>query len=344
MKFKYLTTILVAAFLALTATADTVTTKDGSTLSGTITLIDKGVIHLDTPYAGKLELKQEEVASIESTSPLNFRLDDGVNVSGTVTPKDNETLEIRSDDKKEKTSIDQIAASWTPDKVDPEIERNRRKWRNDFAADLNGRTGNVERFNFGAELDLRLKGPFDELYLGFDYEQGEQDGEKTADRALGQAGYERFSKKKVGWFVRTILETDPINGISLRSNTSNGISYRLINDEVQTLVVRGGLGYRYTEFEDDSIDNESTITIDPGLTHTYRHKDLFYLENELSYSPAVDDFSSYTAVHDSSIRLPIGNEGSFWIRAGIRHEYESQTTADEKLDTNYYSQFVYSWK
>ena len=118
----------------------------------------------------------------------------------------------------------------------------------------------------------------------------------------------------------------------------------MINNEVQSLIVRGGLGYRYTEFEDDTIDNESTITIDPGLTHTYKYKDLLYLENELSYSPALDDFGNYTVVHDSSIRLPIGNDGSFWIRMGVRNEYESQTTANEKLDTNYYSQFIYNWK
>ncbi len=343
MKRHYLTLILATLFSILNVFADTVVTKEGSTLNGTITLIDQGVIYLDTPYAGKLKLKQEDVASFESATPLNFRLNDGKSILGTVT-KNNKTLKIRSDDTTEKTSVEQIAASWAPDETDPEIERNRRKWKNEFAADVNGRTGNVERYNFGAELDLRLKGPDDELHLGLDYEQGEQDGRKTADRKLGQLGYERFNKNKVGWFTRSILETDPINGIELRSTSSYGISYRLINNEVQTFVVRGGLGYRYTEFEDGDPENESTLTVDPGIFHTYKYKDLFYIENELSYSPALDNFNNYTGFHDSSIRLPIGNDGRFWVRAGVRHEYESQTSAAEQLDTNYYSQFIYSWK
>ena len=344
MRFKFCTTILAVLFLSLTAFADTIRTKDGSILNGKITLIDKGVINIETSYAGKLKLKQENIVSFESDSPLNFRLKSGTVLSGIVTSTNKKTLRIQHEGEPKETSTDQIAASWTLDKIDPEIERNRRKWRNNFAVNLNGRTGNVERFNFGAELDLRLKSPFDEIYFGFDYEQGEENGNKTADRVLGQGSYERFNKMKVGWFARSVLEQDPLNGISIRSTTSNGVSYRLINNDVQTLVVRGGLGYRYTEFENDDRDNESTVTLEPALAHTYKFKDWFYLENEINYSPAIEDFSNYTATHDSSIRIPIGTNESFLIRIGVRNEYESQTSAAEKLDTNYYSQLIYSWK
>ena len=339
-----ITAILVTISLALTLAADTVTTTDGSTLNGEITLIDKDIVHIKTTYAGTLKLDQKMVASIESDAPLNFRLKNGTTLSGTVTSKNKKVLSIHDEGGIQETSTDQIVASWTLDKIDPEIERNKRKWKNDFAIDLTGRTGNVERFNLNAKLDLRLKGPFDEIHFGFDYELGEQNKERTEDRTLTRASYERFNKNKLGWFARTILEQDPINGINIRSTTTYGASLRLINNEAQSLVFRGGLGYRYTEFENGDLDNESTFTIEPGLTHTYRYKDWFFLENNLYYSPALHDFDNYNATHDSSIRLPMGNSESFWIRIGIRHEYESQTSADENLDTNYYSQLVYSWK
>ena len=344
MRLKHFTIILATISLALTLVADTVTTTDGSTLKGKITLIDEGIVYIETTYAGTLKLDQETVASIESDAPLNFRLKDGTTLSGTVTSKDKKALNIHDEGGAQKTSADQIVASWTPDKIDPEIERNKRKWKNDFAVDLTGRTGNVERFNFGAQLDLRLKGPLDEIHLGFDYELGEQNKERTEDRTLLRASYERFNKDKLGWFIRTIWEQDPINGIDVRSTTTYGASYRLINNEAQTLVVRGGLGYRYTEFEDNDLKNESALTIEPGLAHTYRYKDWFFLENNIYYSPALNDLENYNATHNSSIRLPMGNSESFWIRMGIRHEYESQTSANENLDTTYYSQLVYSWK
>lgn len=344
MRLKYFAPILATIYLVSSVLADTVTTKNGSVLNGTITLIDEGVIHIETSYAGKLQLKQENVASFESDTPLNLRLNDGTTLSGTVAAKNKNTLSIKNETGTEKILADQIVTGWTPDKIDPEVERNQRKWKNNFAVDLNGKTGNVEQYNFGLELNFRLKGPNDEAYFGFDYEEGEQDGNKTADRIVGQASYERFSKDALGWFARTILEQNGITGIDVRSTTSYGASYRLINSDAQSLVIRGGLGYRYTEFEGDDLDNESTVTIEPGLTHTYKYKEWLYLENDINYSPAIDDFNNYNLIHDSSIRLPIGNSKSFWVRMGVRNEYQSQTSADENLDTNYYSQFVYSWK
>ena len=68
------------------------------------------------------------------------------------------------------------------------------------------------------------------------------------------------------------------------------------------------------------------------------------MENSLYYSPTFDDFGDYRAVHDSSLKIPVGNGESFWIRMGIKNEYESQTSAEEKLDTSYYTKLVYSWK
>ena len=266
MSYRLFQIILVAFLLLKVTIADTITTTDGSQLNGTITLIDQGMIHIETAFAGKLKLKQETVASFETTNPRVLRLKDGVTVTGTVTAKDTAELNILTNDATVAINTEQISASWTPDATDPEIVRNQRKWKNDLAVNLNGRTGNVERFNFGAQLDFRLKGAIDETRVGFVFEQGEENGNKTQDRVLGQVGYERFNKggRKLGWFIRSILETDPINDVQTRSSTSNGVSYRFINREVQTLIIRSGLGYRFTEFETDRSNNESTVIFKPG--------------------------------------------------------------------------------
>ncbi|MBL6913696.1 MAG: hypothetical protein ISR40_08605, partial [Puniceicoccaceae bacterium] len=53
---KLIRKILFATLLTSTlASADIVRTLDGAQLTGTITLIDQGVIHLDTTYAGTLK-------------------------------------------------------------------------------------------------------------------------------------------------------------------------------------------------------------------------------------------------------------------------------------------------
>lgn len=336
--------LIVASLVTLFANADTVTTKDGSTLNGTITLIDKGEIHIDTTYAGKLTLRQDEVATFETETPVVVRLESGTTMLGPVTASSDGTLKIKSEDGVLETSTSKIAASWAATDADPEIDRNSRKWRYDFALNLSGKKGNTDKFHLGTELDVRLKGPDDELHFGFEYEQGEENDNKTDDRALGRIGYERFSPKNIGWYVHNALETDKISDIYMRSTTGGGASYRVINNDAQTLIVRGGLGYRFTDFETENRDNDSSATFETSLDHSYQYKDLCWLENKLYYSPALDDFGNYRAIHDSSLKIPVGNGKSFWIRIGIKNEYESQTSAEEKLDTSYYTKLIYSWK
>ncbi|MFQ3226191.1 MAG: hypothetical protein ACI8Z5_002463 [Lentimonas sp.] len=340
---KYSTVISILAIATASAVADTITTKDGSTLNGTITLIDKGKIHIDTKYAGKLTLKQEEVATFQTEEPIIVRLESGTKMAGPVIASADGKLKIQSEDGVLETNTSKIAASWALDAVDPEIDRNSRKWQYDVALNLSGKKGNTDKFHFGTDVDIRLKGPDDELRFGMEYEQGDENDNKTDDRALGRIGYERFNAENIGWYVHTALETDKISDIYFRSSTGGGASYRWINNDAQTLIVRGGLGYRFTEYEGDR-DNDSSATIETGLEHTYKFHDFLFMENKLYYSPTLEDFGDYRAVHDSSLKIPVGNGESFWIRMGIKNEYESQTSAEEKLDTSYYTKLVYSWK
>ncbi|MDG1669073.1 MAG: DUF481 domain-containing protein [Opitutae bacterium] len=341
---QFLTSTLLTAFTILSICADSVTTKDGSVLNGTITLIDQGDIHIETAYAGTLILKQNEVETLQTDSPVVIRLQSGTKMTGPVTASSGGKLKIESADGVLETSTSKIAATWAPGSTDPEIERKSRKWTYELAANLSGKSGNTDKFHLGTELDVSLKGPDDELSFGFEYEQGDENDNKTDDRALGSISYESFNPKNVGWYVQSALETDKISDIYFRSTTGGGIAYRLINQNAQTLVARSGLGYRFTDFESDGVDNESSATLEAGLEHTYKYKDLCYLENKFYYSPAIDDFGNYRAIHDSSLRIPVGNGESFWIRMGIKNEYESETSADEKMDTSYYTKLIYSWK
>ncbi|MFW6217793.1 MAG: DUF481 domain-containing protein [Verrucomicrobiota bacterium] len=211
---------LIALALTLTAAhapADTVLTTDGARLTGTITLIDKGTIHLDTPYAGSLKIDQEQVASFETKEPVFVRLQSGTVMSGPVQSSGNGKLKIRSQDGVLETDTARVTASWSPDAEDPEVVRNRREWRYDASLDLTGRSGNTDKFAFGAGLNAQLKGPDDTLAFFFEYEQADTEGEKTEDRTAGGASYESFFSRIVGWYARTELEQDRIDAMLRRA-------------------------------------------------------------------------------------------------------------------------------
>lgn len=340
---KGITLALLALLSKHISTADEVITTDGARLVGNITLIDKGSIHLDTSYAGTLKISQEQVASFSTEQPRVVRLESGTIMAGPIESSNNGKLKITSEDGVLETSTSKVAASWSPGAEDPEVVRNRREWRYDAHLDLTGRDGNTDKFRLGTGLEAQLKGPDDTLAFFFEYEQAEEEDLKTEDRAAGGASYESFFSKILGWYARTELETDAIDNVKLRSTSAGGLSYRLINKDKQSLVLRSGLGYRYTAFDDDSED-ESSATIDFGLAHSYEYKGIFVMKNDLTYVPALDDFGNYRVVHDSGVEIPIGSSDNWKLRMGIKNEYESQSTTDEKLDTFYYTRMIYSWR
>ena len=337
--FCLLATLGIVSF----SCADTLRTIDGAVLTGTITLIDKGVIHLNTTYAGSLQIKQDQVASFESDAPRTVRLKSGAVMIGPITSDGANTIRIRSEDGVLETSTAKIAAAWQPSSEDPEIVRERRVWRYSASFDLTGKKGNTDKYQVGTSLVADLKGRDDTLRFFLEYEQAETNGARTEDRTAGGASYEAFFREVHGWYLRTELESDPIDKVDLRSTTGGGFSYRMINREQKTLVARTGLGYRFTAFDDDS-ENESSATLDLGLAYTYRFNETFKMKNELKFVPAIDDFSNYRFIHDSGIEVPVGSGEKWKIRIGLKNDYHSQTTAEEKLDTSYYTKMIYSWE
>ncbi|TVP75928.1 MAG: DUF481 domain-containing protein [Puniceicoccaceae bacterium] len=334
--------LLAALFIQSIALADRVRTIDGAELTGTITLIDKGVIHLKTSYAGTLKIQQDQVASFESDEPRVVRLASGTVMAGPISSDAQGKLRIQSEDGVLETETAKVTTAWSPGSEDPEVVRNRREWRYQASLDLTGRSGNTDRFALGTSLRAELKGPNDALAFFFDYEQAEENNNKTEDRIAGGGSYESFFSKILGWYVRTELETDRIDNVKLRSTNAGGLSYRLINEDHQSLVFRSGLGYRFTSFTSDR-DDESDATLDFGLAHSYRYNQMFRMKNDLTFVPAIEDFSNYRVVHDSGIELPVGSGDNWKLRFGVRNEYLSKPAADKKLDTSYYTRMIYSW-
>ena len=344
---------LLAALLPLAvvpANADIVRTSDGARLTGSIQRIEGGILYLSTPYAGDLEIAQAKVASFSTEEPVFVRLQSGTVMAGPVESSADGALRIRSEDGTLNTSMDRVAASWSPSGEDPRIlqmraerEELKRKWSYEAGADLFGQEGNSDEFALGINFEAKLKSPNDTLRFYGEYEQREKSSETTEDRAAGGMSYEAFFSKIFGWYARTELETDAIDRVDLRSTTAGGASYRLINNENQTLVARSGLGYRYTAY-DTARDDESDATLDFGLDHTFRFKDRMFMENTLSYVPSLDDFGDYRVVHDSGVEVPVGSSKNWKLRMGVKNEYESEPEAEENLDTTYYTRMIYSWE
>ena len=318
------------------SSADLIKIEDGSMISGKVTGFDAKTISLKTDFAGTIKIDRDKVVSIKSKEVFSLKLKGGKNASGSIS-SDGKKIRIAED--KNVSSIDfSEVVSINP--VSAKIPG--RKWSFNTGFDLLGKQGNTEELSLGANLVVLRKGPKDELKFNLEYEDREKNTEKTADRIGGGVAYEYFFKDSLGWYLRSELESDDVTAVNLRSTTGAGASYRLLNRDKQTLVARSGLGYRFTDY-DTGKKEESSMTLDLGVTHKYQLNDSISLSTDLSYVPGIGGSGNNRFVHDSAMVMPVGTSGKWSLKMGVKNEYETEPAVLEKLDTTYYSRMSFSW-
>lgn len=108
------------------------------------------------------------------------------------------------------------------------------------------------------------------------------------------------------------------------------------------LELRSGFDYCHEKFNDGI--TEQTPTIDFGLAHDWQFISLERMKNNMTYTPAIDDFNDYLITHDSGIETPLGLSEYWQLRLGLSNDYKSLPADDRKhLDTSYYSKLQLAW-
>ena len=223
-----------------------------------------------------------------------------------------------------------------------QIAENERKWKFVAAADIAGKSGNSDRFATRLSGIATLEGKTDKLMFYGSVDKAEENSNTTADEIKGGIDYSSFFTETWSWYVRGEMEKDEIEQLDLRTTAAFGIGKHLIRKKDQELEFRGGLAYRFENYQDGS-KVES-----PGLDLAFiHHKDFTWgvMKNLLLFNPSFEDFANYRAYHESSLELPLGT-GEFWkLGIGVSNDYNSEPIAGLKaMDTTYFTRLLLSWK
>ncbi|EDY81843.1 hypothetical protein VDG1235_1463 [Verrucomicrobiia bacterium DG1235] len=339
---------LLAVASSKFAFGGTVQTKDGSFISGKILSIEEGAIKIETSFAGTIEVKQSDVSNFSTEDTINLSTSDGNTLVGTVEGSGDELL-VSTEGGSFETRTDQISHAWQPGQDSPadralkaQADASKRSWKYNASVDISGKSGNSDRsaMRIGASATLQSSEDRLRFYLGID--KGKENDSTTADEIKGGIDYSAFFSDTFSWYARTELETDDIELLDLRSTTAFGIGKHVLQEDDQSLEVRGGLAYRFESFQDGS-EVES-----PGLDLSLIHsKDFTWgsLNNLLNYNPSFEDFGNFRVYHESSLDLPVGT-GEFWtLRVGLSNDYNSEPLPGLKeMDTTYFTRLLLKWK
>lgn len=350
-----LAALVCATLLVANLSADVVETKNGARIVGKVLRISDGAIAIETTYAGTLAIKQSEVSTLTTDTPVAVRLASGTRMDGKVTGGPDGSLQIAGSDGTITTTIGKVAASWTAGGKDPEISAMERHWTYEAAADVTGKNGNKEQLGTAASIRAVLKTKQDTLQFYSAYDRQETDDVKSADQFKAGVDYQNNFKGKSSWYVRDEGGFDRVKEIELYNVAGAGFGYDLIKEAKHLLTTRAGLSYRYEGYKRTGTDDVNSSGLDFGLAHELT-RDTWKLVNRLSYVPSFDDFANYRANHESYVEVPL-TAPNWKVRFGVSNDYNShpgfkaendpatgQPIPIEKMDTSYFIRLVLSWR
>jgi hypothetical protein len=335
--------LVLACGIALgSAFADTVETKNGSRLVGTITKIDSGEVFLKTDYAGDLVIKQVNVSSISTDAPISVRLQTGTVMQGTLS-NDAGALKITGSDGQITTSVDKVAATWAAGAEDPQTAALRRQWAYEAAVDITGKTGNSEHIGTRFNGRATLKAPKDTFLLYTAYNRQVTDKIKSADQFKAGIDYQNNFSGKTSWYIRDEGGFDRIKDIDLYNVAAFGLGYDVLKEPKHLLTLRGGISYRYEGYGNPATEDVSGAGLDLGLNHEWEFESS-RLVNRLTIVPTFEDFGNFTLAHESYYEVPL--QSPAWrLRLGISNDYTSEPGIGiEKMDTTYFTRLVLTWQ
>ncbi len=332
-----------AAVMAAPVCADTVDTKSGAHLTGTITKIDSGTVYLHTDYASDLTIKQSEVTAFATDEPIAVRLASGTRLDGKVGTAPGGALQIAGPDGTLTTDVPRIAATWEAGAEDPAMVALHRHWTYEAAVDVNGKTGNHEQLGTEASFRAVLKTPQDELQFYSGYNRQVTDHQKSADQLKVGSDYAAHFSERNSWYVRDEGGFDRVKDTVFYDVAAAGFGYDFIKQPKHTLTGRAGLSYRFDDYKNPATADVNSLGADFELNHEWVFR-ISRLVNQLTYVPAFENLNNFVISHESFYEIPLANP-AWKLRLGVSNDYDSKPGAGvKKLDTTYFTRLLLDWQ
>lgn len=341
---RKLTTFLACLF-ANVAITDTLTTNDGSVINGTLGAISEARVTITTPFAGDIVVARDQVAGMTSDADRYYKLKSGSTLFGKLSQQGNQR-QIVTVDGAMAVNEGAIAASWGPEEDSPELAAVKaaqvapREWKYELGINIGGKTGNSEKTAFGGRLNATLAGPDDTLKFFASGKRARDNSVLSEKELKGGGDYEQKIRDKWSWYTRLGLEYDAVELLDLRTTAAAGFGYQVFDTPDHSLRLRTGLQYKHESYSDGR--SESSPGLDLGLSHRIKLGPTT-LANDVTHTPAFEDFNRYQLLHTSSLDWPISEAWS--LRAGVENDYNSMPVAGTKrLDTTYFMHAVLQWQ
>jgi putative salt-induced outer membrane protein YdiY len=334
------------------ARADEIVFKNGERLIGTVVRMETGKVVFASQLAGEVEVDLEQVESLSTESLMSLHIDDGTILKSSGITADENGFIIKGAGVFEGQALTLSAIKAINPRVVPEVT-----WKGNITAGYTITNGNTynEQGNFSLNVVRRSKKTrlrHDSIYV-----VGRDEDDDTGDKVTSEENftiktkYDYFFTQKLFGYLSGSFKKDHIADLDYRIIPGTGLGYQWIEADWMKFSTDAGVALlkeKYTSKvpgdEDDDGDgisdliDEVTRSNDMSLQFGYNfdwlpHPKANFLSN-LTYTPAVDDFSDYFLTFDAELRLAI--TGSFYSSFKFILDYDSEPGgSSDTTDTKY---------
>jgi putative salt-induced outer membrane protein YdiY len=286
----------VGATMSFARAQDSVTLNNGDRISGKVQSITAGGVVIDSPAAGTVTVKLEEIAGLNVAGPLKLATSAGDKLEATVTGLSNGQLQVQGPSgPRSLTATDLVA--WTPPT----------QWTGSFSLGGSITTGNTERRTANAAAEAIRRTDDDRLTLRgtFDYGQDKTSGAwvTTQRRTFGAAKYDWFFSKKTYAWAQVTAENDKLSDLSLRLIAGAGLGHQFYDDADFSL--QGEAGLTYVEENRNVGPDSDTVAVRLAYRARWQPTATITILQDAEFYPSIEDMDDFYARIDTRARATL---------------------------------------
>ena len=197
-------------------------------------------------------------------------------------------------------------------------------------------SGNTNTTTFSSKLEgstafndtesLKVKGSV--LY-------SENEKNTSANKYNIGLAYNHMINEKLYSYIGINYIKDELSDYDYRLDIGPGLGYKILENDVHTLNIQGGLEYAYDKYQNGS--NDSYVAGKTELNYKYKFNQNVEFKQMISYLGSFEDSEKYFAVSDSAIGVKMTQNLSLGISYNLDY---TNKTEKEKLDKKFLTSLI----
>ena len=246
--------ILVSLGFATTAQADELVLKNGSIIVGKLVSSTADKVVYDTPFAGRISIKQENIVSISTDGAVTLKMKDGAvyKSSHILTSEDEVMVKTEAGSSVRINPVD-------IEKVNPEPWEigEGYKWSGRVMLAVEFERGNSDTDEWAVDVESIWRSLVDRYTLEGDLEYEEKNGERTENEWNLLGKYDRFlaGDPKNYRGVKVLFEHDEFEDLDLRITAGPYVGRQFFDSDRLKLQAELGPVYVNEDFDEAPDDN-----------------------------------------------------------------------------------------